>query len=511
MVLVTPTLLLISAALLLVPAALTSLASADTPPQPANLQALDEADVTAASWNQAHLRLRELADRCSPTLGPISPYMSIALLLLGLLSLGLVNSQFHGRRNALSLPSVGLGLFTMVFFTAASYFLFAALAPDCAAGVPTTTGQLAPSTVKWMASSSSPVFTVPASADFGMNVLPNVKDPDAVDPQHVCPGYKATNVENTASGFTADLRLAGQACNVYGNDIEDLTLLVKFQTADRIHLQIQPRYMGPQNESWFLLPEVLVPSPPDTSFPIADHPLEVSWSNEPSFWFSVTRKDNGDTLFTTEGRALVFEDQFFEFGSPLPENYNLYGLGETIHGFRLGNNLTSKSPPPLPTIPQTHTNPPPQEPSSTRTSATSPTPTSTARTPSTSTRATSPNPPPAPSPTPPTQPTGPRSTAPSPTASTSATSTPKRCSSARRASRGAPSAAPSTCTCTPGRARRTSSRHTSGARLGCRRCSSIGRWGIISVGGDIRIGRFCRGWWTGLRGRGFRWRRFGVS
>lgn len=346
MVLVTPTLFLISAALLLVPAALTSLASADTPPQPANLQALDEADVTAASWNQAHLRLRELADRCSPTLGPISPYMSIALLLLGLLSLGLVNSQFHGRRNALSLPSVGLGLFTMVFFTAASYFLFAALAPDCAAGVPTTTGQLAPSTVKWMASSSSPVFTVPASADFGMNVLPNVKDPDAVDPQHVCPGYKATNVENTASGFTADLRLAGQACNVYGNDIEDLTLLVKFQTADRIHLQIQPRYMGPQNESWFLLPEVLVPSPPDTSFPIADHPLEVSWSNEPSFWFSVTRKDNGDTLFTTEGRALVFEDQFFEFGSPLPENYNLYGLGETIHGFRLGNNLTSKPPPP---------------------------------------------------------------------------------------------------------------------------------------------------------------------
>lgn len=342
MALATPTLLLVSASLV-------SLASADTSPQPANLQALDEADVTATSWNQAHLRLRELADRCSPTLGPISPYMSIALLLLGLLSLGLVNSQVYGRRNALSLPSVGLGLFTMVFFTAASYFLFATFASDCAAGVPTTAGKLSPSTVQWMASSSSPVFTVPASADFGMNVLPNVKDPDAVDPQHVCPGYKATNVENTASGFTADLRLAGPACNVYGNDVEDLTLLVKFQAADRIHLQIQPRYMGPQNESWFVLPEVLVPSPPDTSFPIADHPLEVSWSNKPSFWFSVTRKDNGDTLFTTEGKSLVFEDQFFEFGSPLPENYNLYGLGETIHGFRLGNNLTSKSTP-TPTI-----------------------------------------------------------------------------------------------------------------------------------------------------------------
>jgi hypothetical protein len=38
----------------------------------------------------------------------------------------------------------------------------------------------------------------------------------------------------------------------------------------------------------------------------------------------------------------VYEDQFIEFASPLPENYNLYGLGEVIHGFRLGNNLTSK-------------------------------------------------------------------------------------------------------------------------------------------------------------------------
>ncbi|KAK0753835.1 glycoside hydrolase family 31 protein [Schizothecium vesticola] len=266
--------------------------------------------------------------------------MSIALLLLVLLSLGLVNSQ-HGRRNILlPLPSVGLGLFTMVSFTAASYFLFATLAPDCAAEVVTTTGPSSQGTATWMSTSSSPVFTVPASADIGMNVLPNVKDPDAVDPQDVCPGYKATNVETSDSGFTADLRLAGPACSVYGNDVEDLTLLVKFQTADRIHLQIQPRYIGPQNESWFLLPEVLVPSPPDTSFLIADHPLEVSWSNEPSFWFSVTRRDTGDTLFTTEGNILVFEDQFFEFGSPLPENYNLYGLGETIHGFRLGNNLT---------------------------------------------------------------------------------------------------------------------------------------------------------------------------
>ncbi|KAK1837146.1 family 31 glycosyl hydrolase [Podospora conica] len=328
-----PTLLLISAALASLVAAVT------TAPQPANLQTPDAPDVTPTSWNRAHLRLRELADRSSLSLGSTPSYMSIAVLLLALLSIVILSTQ-HGKRNTVRLPPARLGLFIMVIFTTASYFLFVTLSPGWATGATTTKLSSSQGTGTRLSTSTAPIFTVPASADIGLNVLPNVKDPDAVDPQDVCPGYKASNFEKSDSGFTADLRLAGPACNVYGNDIEDLTLLVKFQTADRIHLQIQPRYMGPQNESWFLLPEVLVPSPPDTSFAIADHRLEVSWSNEPSFGFSVTRRDTGDILFTTEGKALVFEDQFFEFGSPLPENYNLYGLGETIHGFRLGNNLT---------------------------------------------------------------------------------------------------------------------------------------------------------------------------
>jgi alpha-glucosidase len=37
---------------------------------------------------------------------------------------------------------------------------------------------------------------------------------------------------------------------------------------------------------------------------------------------------------------LVYENQFIEFVSALPENYNLYGLGEVIHGLRMGNNFT---------------------------------------------------------------------------------------------------------------------------------------------------------------------------
>ncbi|AEO70510.1 glycoside hydrolase family 31 protein [Thermothielavioides terrestris NRRL 8126] len=187
----------------------------------------------------------------------------------------------------------------------------------------------------------APVFTIPASATLGRNVLPNIIDPEAVDPQTVCPGYKASNIDETEGGFTAELDLAGPACNVYGNDIEHLSLSVDFQADDRVHVDIRPRFISPENESWFLLPEVLVPRPPrGARYQQSDSALIVSWSNDPTFSFSVKRRETNDTLFSTEGKVLVYEDQFVEFASALPERYNLYGLGEVIHGFRLGDNLT---------------------------------------------------------------------------------------------------------------------------------------------------------------------------
>ena len=57
-------------------------------------------------------------------------------------------------------------------------------------------------------------FTVPASADVGPNLLPNIYDPQATQAQDVCPGYTASNVEYTESGFTASLTLAGAPVGV---------------------------------------------------------------------------------------------------------------------------------------------------------------------------------------------------------------------------------------------------------------------------------------------------------
>ena len=49
-------------------------------------------------------------------------------------------------------------------------------------------------------------------------------------PLAACPGYKASNVKTSSSGLTADLSLAGKACNVYGDDLTSLTLEVVYET-----------------------------------------------------------------------------------------------------------------------------------------------------------------------------------------------------------------------------------------------------------------------------------------
>ena len=51
------------------------------------------------------------------------------------------------------------------------------------------------------------------------------------DPLAGCPGYKASRVQTTTSGLTADLTLAGKACNVYGADLKDLTLEVVYESS----------------------------------------------------------------------------------------------------------------------------------------------------------------------------------------------------------------------------------------------------------------------------------------
>lgn len=45
-----------------------------------------------------------------------------------------------------------------------------------------------------------------------------------------CPGYKASEIVQTDTGLTAKLTLAGPACNVYSNDVQNLILAVNYDS-----------------------------------------------------------------------------------------------------------------------------------------------------------------------------------------------------------------------------------------------------------------------------------------
>lgn len=51
-----------------------------------------------------------------------------------------------------------------------------------------------------------------------------------------CPGYSASDIVNTATGLTAKLTLAGPACNVYGTDVQNLRLLVNYDSSTPTNL-----------------------------------------------------------------------------------------------------------------------------------------------------------------------------------------------------------------------------------------------------------------------------------
>jgi alpha-glucosidase len=180
--------------------------------------------------------------------------------------------------------------------------------------------------------------TLAASANAAPTILPTIYDPTAPDSQKLCPGYVASQVQTTASGLIANLDLAGEPCRTYGNDIDALQLVVEYQSTQRLRVSIQPRYLSAANVSVYVLPEYITGLP--SVEPHSGDDLSFEWSNHPSFQFRVIRNSNADVVFDTYGSVLVFQDQFLDLVTNMPADYNVYGLAENIHDFRLGNNYT---------------------------------------------------------------------------------------------------------------------------------------------------------------------------
>lgn len=145
-----------------------------------------------------------------------------------------------------------------------------------------------------------------------------------------CPGYVATKHWETRSGFYADLKLAGEACHLYGQDLPDLKLEVEYQTENRLHVKILD-----SNNTVYQVPDEIFPRPGFGQWcSRSDSELQFTFNADP-FSFSVSRKDSDEVLFDTSGTKLVFESQYVHLQTKLPEDPHLYGLGEHSDSFKL--------------------------------------------------------------------------------------------------------------------------------------------------------------------------------
>lgn len=149
------------------------------------------------------------------------------------------------------------------------------------------------------------------------------------DPLSACPGYSASNIKTTASGLTADLTLAGEGCDVYGTDLEDLVLEVSYDTDSRLHVKIQDAA-----NDVYQIPESYLPRPKSGGSNKRKSALKFDYVKKP-FSFTVSRSDSGEVLFDTSAASLIFESQYLRLRTKLPEDPALYGLGEHSDPFKL--------------------------------------------------------------------------------------------------------------------------------------------------------------------------------
>ncbi|KAK8063117.1 Glycoside hydrolase family 31 [Apiospora hydei] len=162
--------------------------------------------------------------------------------------------------------------------------------------------------------------------------ITNRQLPTSPDPLSACPGYTASDIQQSANGLTASLKLAGMACNAFGRDIEELKLTVNYDNENRLHVKIEDA-----KSIAYQVPESVFPRP-DASASVSaeDAALEFSLTVSP-FAFAVKRKDSGEVLFDSGAAPLVFEDQYLRLRTSLPRSPNLYGLGEHTDPFRLND------------------------------------------------------------------------------------------------------------------------------------------------------------------------------
>ncbi|KAK2762250.1 hypothetical protein FQN54_001260 [Arachnomyces sp. PD_36] len=149
-------------------------------------------------------------------------------------------------------------------------------------------------------------------------------------PLEDCPGYAASHIVEDGDTLSADLHLAGAPCNTYGKDIEHLKLKVEYESENRLHVNIYDA-----DELVYQVPESVFPRPGSNGKGSkAVSQIRFEFEANP-FSFAVIRDGADEPLFDTAGSPLIFQSQYLNLRTSLPEDPNIYGLGESTDAFKL--------------------------------------------------------------------------------------------------------------------------------------------------------------------------------
>ncbi|WIA20052.1 hypothetical protein OEZ85_005917 [Tetradesmus obliquus] len=131
-------------------------------------------------------------------------------------------------------------------------------------------------------------------------------------------------------GYAAQLDLSNDPLPQYGPSFQQLTWQVSPETPSRLRVTISPTAV----KRW-RVPDSIVPRPGPAAGLTASSLLYDVSLPEPGapFALQVTRRATGQAIFDTTGHQFVFKDQFIQLTTNVPEDADLYGLGEvTLRG-----------------------------------------------------------------------------------------------------------------------------------------------------------------------------------
>lgn len=122
----------------------------------------------------------------------------------------------------------------------------------------------------------------------------------------------------------------------YGPDISPLQLEVVLESDTILHFKIS----DPNSRRWEV--PLVVDSEAQRErleTPTKESLFEVSLTKSP-FGISVTRRPSGIVVFNTTLGGFVFEDQFLQISTKLPNDAQIYGIGEHVEPLRQSTNYS---------------------------------------------------------------------------------------------------------------------------------------------------------------------------